>query len=157
MGTLAFGSRILIEGAATIARSLKIPPIIIGLTIVAFGTSLPELAASVVAAIKKEADISIGNIIGSNIFNLLGVIGLTAAIHPIPVDFAAFRFDTIWMIGFALVLILFVIPLRKNLIALQKSGWHQLAILRNLEGGRLLRIEGLILFVLYIVYVVSII
>lgn len=157
VGTLAFGSRILIEGASTIARSLGVTERIISITIVAFGTSLPELAASVMAAIKKEADISIGNIIGSNIFNLLGVIGLTAAIHPIPVDFAAFRFDTIWMIGFALALILFVMPLRKNLIALSDSGWHDMKTLRNMEGGRLLRVEGLILFVLYIVYVVSII
>jgi len=154
---LAFGSRILIEGASTIARSLGITERIISITIVAFGTSLPELAASVMAAIKKEADISIGNIIGSNIFNLMGVIGLTAAIHPIPVNFISFRGDTIWMVGFAVALLLFVIPLRKNLMALHESGWHNYSVLRNLDGGRLLRIEGFILFVFYIVYVASII
>ncbi|GET30822.1 calcium/sodium antiporter [Prolixibacter sp. SD074] len=157
IGALAFGSRILIDGASTIARSLGITERIISITIVAFGTSLPELAASVMAAIKKEADISIGNIIGSNIFNLFGVIGLTAAIHPIPVDFTAFRFDTIWMLGFALALFLFIIPLRKNLIALRESGWHKFSVLRNPYGGELLRIEGFLLFVFYIVYIVSII
>jgi cation:H+ antiporter len=154
---LAWGSRILIQGASTIARSLGVTERIISITIVAFGTSLPELAASVMAAVKKEADISIGNIIGSNIFNLLGVIGLTAAIHPIPVNFKAFRGDTLWMIGFALALILFVLPLRKNLVALRNSGWHRFSLLRNLEGGQLWRIEGLVLFVFYVVYVVSII
>jgi len=157
VAALAFGSRILIDGASTIARSLGVTERIISITVVAFGTSLPELAASVMAAIKKEADISIGNIIGSNIFNLLGVIGLTAAIHPIPVDFASFRIDVIWMLGFAVALLLFVIPLRKNFTILRESGWRNFSALRNLEGGHLLRIEGFLLFVFYVVYVVSII
>jgi len=80
---LGAGSQFLVRGASDIARSLNVDEAIIGLTIIAAGTSMPELATSVVASLRKNADISIGNIIGSNIFNLLGIIGVTGTINPI--------------------------------------------------------------------------
>ncbi len=80
---LIFGARFLVDAAVTIARTLGWSESLIGLTIVALGTSLPELATSLVAALKKEADIAVGNIIGSNIFNLLGILGVTAMVTPL--------------------------------------------------------------------------
>ena len=84
---LSFGADFLVDGATSMAKALGVSDKVIGLTIVALGTSLPELAASVAAAIKKEMDISIGNIIGSNIFNILCVLGVSASIRPIGFDF----------------------------------------------------------------------
>lgn len=81
---LVVSSRVLVWGAVTIAQSLGVSDLIIGLTIVALGTSLPELAASVVAARKGEHDIAIGNVVGSNMFNLLAVIGIAGVIAPMP-------------------------------------------------------------------------
>ncbi len=83
--TLLLGSKLLVNGAVAIATELGVSDVVIGLTIVAIGTSLPELAASIVSAYKKEPDIAIGNIIGSNMFNLLAVLGLPGAIRPGPV------------------------------------------------------------------------
>ena len=82
---LPISSTILVEGAITIARILHVTDVVIGLTVVAVGTSLPELATAITAALHKEDDLAIGNIIGSNIFNLLGVLGIAAAIQPITV------------------------------------------------------------------------
>ncbi|MDY0109353.1 MAG: calcium/sodium antiporter [Candidatus Krumholzibacteria bacterium] len=83
LGLLAIGSRFFVDGALTIARSLGVSEAVLGLTIVAAGTSLPELATSVVAARRREADIAVGNILGSNVFNVLGVLGLTAVVRPV--------------------------------------------------------------------------
>jgi cation:H+ antiporter len=100
---LVFGARFLVDGAVIIARAFGWSEALIGLTIVAIGTSLPELATSLLAAVKKEADIAVGNIVGSNIFNLLGILGITAIVHPLAtggvgmVDFAV-------MAAFSLVL-----------------------------------------------------
>ena len=80
---LPVSSTFLVEGAITIARFLHVTDTVIGLTIVALGTSLPELATAITAALHKEDDLAIGNIIGSNIFNLLGVLGIAAVIHPV--------------------------------------------------------------------------
>ena len=91
---LVKGADWFVEGAASIARKLGIPQLIIGLTIVAFGTSLPELVTSVTAARRGNADIAIGNIVGSNIFNILFVIGTTALICNVPFD-QKFVIDTI--------------------------------------------------------------
>jgi len=82
---LPISSTILVEGAITIARILHVTDTVIGLTVVAIGTSLPELATAITAALHKEDDLAIGNIIGSNIFNLLGVLGIAAAIQPITI------------------------------------------------------------------------
>ncbi len=83
---LGFGGTIFVNGARTIARMFGISEAVIGLTVVALGTSLPELVTSVVAAVKQQADISLGNIVGSNIFNILLVIGTTASISPFAIS-----------------------------------------------------------------------
>ena len=82
---LAIGGQFIVNGAVTIALSLGLSETLIGLTIVAIGTSLPELATSAVAAYKKNADIAVGNIVGSNIFNIFWILGLTATINPLPI------------------------------------------------------------------------
>lgn len=86
LAVLMISARLLISSATEIALAFGVSEAVIGLTIVAIGTSLPELATSVVAAIRKQADIAVGNVVGSNIFNILGILGITAAIAPIPVD-----------------------------------------------------------------------
>jgi len=83
LALLLFGARFLVDGAVIIARTYDWSEALIGLTIVAIGTSLPELATSLLAALKKESDIAIGNIVGSNIFNLVGILGITAIVHPL--------------------------------------------------------------------------
>ena len=85
LGTLIAGAWLLVEGATGIARGLGVSETLIGLTIVAIGTSLPELATSVIAARRGEAGLALGNILGSNVFNILAILGLTAVIVPIPV------------------------------------------------------------------------
>ena len=101
---LAQGADWFVEGAVSIARSLGVSEQLIGLTIVAVGTSLPELVTSLVAAFRKQTDISIGNLIGSNTFNLLGIIGISALVLPIRVDHLAFLPDLGAMLGISLLL-----------------------------------------------------
>lgn len=103
---LYFGSEWLVDGAVGIAESFDVSERIISVTMIAVGTSVPELAASVIAALKKEEGISLGNLIGSNIFNIGSVLGLTALIQPIHLQSQeVLSSDMIWMIGFALVLL----------------------------------------------------
>lgn len=83
LGLLIFGANLFVQSAVAIAKKFNVSDAIIGLTIVAIGTSLPELITSIVAAYKKEADIAIGNVVGSNVFNILGILGITALIIPI--------------------------------------------------------------------------
>ncbi|MBL4916834.1 calcium/sodium antiporter [Tabrizicola sp. DMG-N-6] len=92
LAALMLGARFLVDGAVNVARGYGISEAFIGLTIVAIGTSLPELATSLIAAIRRQSEIAIGNIVGSNIFNVLGILGVTAVIAPIPVAprFASF-------------------------------------------------------------------
>lgn len=111
---LAFGADILVDGATTIASAIGVSDKVIGLTIVALGTSLPELAASVAAAFKKQMDISIGNIIGSNIFNILCVLGVSASIKPISLEFRDYANDFIWMMGFSVFIIIFTTMRKKK-------------------------------------------
>jgi cation:H+ antiporter len=82
---VVFGAQLVVDSAVVIMKALGVSEKFIGLTIVAFGTSLPELATSVVAAIRKEMDISIGNLVGSNVFNLLSVLGVASLVRPIPI------------------------------------------------------------------------
>ncbi|MCK8484676.1 calcium/sodium antiporter [Aliiroseovarius sp. S2029] len=93
LAVLLLGARFLVDGAASIARGFGVSEAFIGLTIVAIGTSLPELTTSVIAAMRRQSDIAIGNVIGSNIFNLLGILGVTAMITPIPLASRFARFD----------------------------------------------------------------
>ena len=129
---LAFGADFMVDGATSVAKALGVSDKVIGLTIVALGTSLPELAASVAAALKKEMDISIGNIIGSNIFNLMCVLGVSASIRPIPFDYMQYRMDFIIMMAFSAGLIILIQPWKAQ--------------------GRLGRLSGIIMFAAYAVY-----
>lgn len=101
---LAFGASWLVKGAVQIAEGLGISEHIISVTIIAFGTSVPELTTSIMAAIKKETDISVGNLIGSNIFNLLGVLGITSLVKGIPISQQVLDKDIYWMLGISLLL-----------------------------------------------------
>lgn len=110
--SLYFGSEWLVDGAKDLAAALGVSDAVIAATVIAIGTSVPELAASVIAAVKKEKALSLGNLIGSNIFNIGSVLGLTSIIKAIPVtDSAILTRDIFWMLAFAAVLIpLIVIP-----------------------------------------------
>jgi len=106
--SLYFGSELLIISAVNIANIMGISEHVIGVTMIAIGTSIPELAASVIAALRKESAISLGNLIGSNIFNIASVLGITAIIHPINkigISQEIVSNDIFWMIGFVLLLI----------------------------------------------------
>lgn len=102
---LVFGSDWLVDGAVRLAKLFNVSDLVIGLTIVAIGTSLPELATSIVAAARKERDIAVGNVVGSNIFNLMAVLGLTGLIAPggIPIPAAALAFDIPVMVAVAVI------------------------------------------------------
>ena len=129
---LLVSSKILVWGAVSIAYKLGVSDLVIGLTIVALGTSLPELAASVMSAIKGEHDIAIGNIIGSNIFNLLAVLGLPGLIHPAVIDSEVLTRD--YPIMFILILLMF-------------------AMAYGFRGpGRINRLEGAIMVAAYAGY-----
>ncbi len=104
---LAASSRLLVWGATSIATSLGVSDLVIGLTIVAIGTSLPELAASIASALKKHHDIAIGNVVGSNIFNLLAVMPLPGLIRPFHFDPSVLTRDFAVMVGFTLALFIF--------------------------------------------------
>ncbi|MBQ9578275.1 MAG: calcium/sodium antiporter, partial [Ottowia sp.] len=101
---LVASSRLLVWGAVEIARAFGVGDVIIGLTIVAVGTSLPELASSVIAARKGEHDIALGNVIGSNLFNTLAVVGIAGAIAPLPVEPAVLQRDAVVMAALTLAL-----------------------------------------------------
>jgi cation:H+ antiporter len=109
---LVIGARLLVDSAVTIAESFGVPPAIIGLTIVAVGTSLPELATSVIAAIRKQTEIAVGNIVGSNIFNIFGILGLTAVIAPIPAEARFAEVDMVWAMGVAVALVVLAAVLK---------------------------------------------
>lgn len=128
LGLLIFGSRLLVDHSVALARTLGVREAVIGLTIVAAGTSMPELATSVVAAFRKQPDIAIGNIVGSNIFNILAILGIASVMSPLHAPGLS-SLDYSAMIGFTVLLL----PL--------------------LYTGRLLhRIEGFVLLGLYGVY-----
>jgi cation:H+ antiporter len=133
---LVFGSNLLVDSATQIAKTLGVSELVIGLTIVAAGTSLPEVATSVIAALKGESDIAVGNVVGSNIFNLLGVLGIGALVAPggISVAQQILRIDLPVMVFVALVTLpIFYID------------------------NRISRLEGGLLFSYYVLYIVYII
>ncbi|AFU69597.1 calcium:sodium antiporter [Psychroflexus torquis ATCC 700755] len=130
---LYFGSEWLVDGAVGIAQSYEVSERVISVTMIAIGTSVPELAASVIAALKQEKGLSLGNLIGSNIFNIGSVIGLTAIIQPIFLQSEeVLTNDIFWMIGFSLILapLIFIPP--KKVIS---------------------RYKGVILFLAYILFI----
>ncbi len=103
---LVGGGMLAVESASAIARGFGVSELVIGLTVVAIGTSLPELASSVVAALRGHCDIAVGNVIGSNLFNILFILGTTASLHPLPVAASLEHFELPVMIGFAAILLL---------------------------------------------------
>ena len=105
---LIVGSQVLLTGALGIAQALGVSEAVIGLTLVAVGTSLPELSVSIIAALRRHADVAIGNILGSNIFNLLGILGLSALLQPLPVHPRILQFDQWVMLAASLLLLLFL-------------------------------------------------
>ena len=127
---LITGSQVLLVGAVGIAESLGVSEAVIGLTLVAVGTSLPELSISVIAALRRHADVAVGNILGSNIFNLFGILGVSALLQPLPVHVRILQFDQWVMLASSLLLFLFLYT-----------------------GRRLSRLEGGILLAAYGVYV----
>lgn len=127
---LYFGAEWLLNGSVSLAKSAGMSERVIGITIIAFGTSVPELVTCGVAAYRKETDISIGNLIGSNIFNIFAVIGVTSMIHPITVSQESVSWDMIWMLAIALLLL----PLM-------------------IFGKKFGRFKGLILAATYVIYI----
>ena len=104
---LALGASWLLEGAVTIASNFGVSEHVIGVTIVAFGTSVPELTTSCIAAFRKQTDISLGNLIGSNLFNILAILGITSMIKEIPISAEVLSYDIFWVLGISL----FILPL----------------------------------------------
>lgn len=105
---LVFGSNWFLDGATSIAKSMGVSDHVIGVTLVAFGTSVPELATSLVAAFRKETDISIGNLIGSNIFNVCVVLGITSMVSTIEVGQNVIDSDLLWMLAISLIILPFM-------------------------------------------------
>ncbi len=105
---LPLGADLLVDSSVEIAQAFGVSDTVIGLTLVAIGTSLPELATTVMAAVRRHSDVALGNVIGSNMFNLLGIIGVAALVGPIPVDPGILRFDMWVMLAASLVLAPFV-------------------------------------------------
>jgi cation:H+ antiporter len=129
---LTVGGRVLVKGAIDLATVAGVSERIIGLTLVAVGTSLPELAATIVAARRGHAEMALANVIGSNIFNILGVLGTVALVRPIPVTSAILSSDMWWMLGFSLLL--FPLMQRRRKVA---------------------KTEGALLLLAYVLYLVS--
>lgn len=150
---LAIGSKFLVTGASGLASNMGISERIISITIVAFGTSLPELTASVIAAIKKETDISVGNIVGSNIFNVFAVIGITAGINAITFDFHEFQIDLNFMMVSYLLLLVLILPMG---LLLKKNSKSLRERYNDIKGGQISRISGAILVLFYVLYLVLI-
>ena len=98
---LSFGAEIFVDGAIYLARYFGLSEVVIGMSVVAFGTSLPELATSVMAAFHKESSISVGNIIGSNIFNILSVLGITSIIYPLDSPRSIMGKEVLFMLAYA--------------------------------------------------------
>lgn len=109
---LVVGARLLVDSATLIAQSFGVSEAVIALTVVAVGTSLPELATSVIAAFRKQTEIAVGNVIGSNIFNIFSILGITALITPIPADPRFANADMPWVAGTAALLVLFAVFLK---------------------------------------------
>lgn len=101
---LPLGGKFVVDGASSLAIRMGVSQRVVGLTVVAMGTSLPELASSLIAALRGRTDVAVGNVIGSNMFNLLGILGTVAIVRPLPVGAEFFGFDVWWMIAFTVLL-----------------------------------------------------
>jgi cation:H+ antiporter len=134
LGLLVLGASLLVDNSIPLAKALGVSEAVIGLTIVAAGTSLPELATSLVAAVRKQPDIAVGNVVGSNVFNILGILGLASIVSPLRAPGVS-MLDYVAMIGFTAL----VIPLL-----------YTGRLLHRLEGGALLTLYGVYVFVLWL-------
>jgi len=135
---LIYGANMLVDGASSLAKKYNIPNIVIGLTIVAFGTSSPEMVVNVFASLDENSDIALGNIIGSNIFNVLGILGVSSLVYPLTV-----KANTTWIeIPLSLLSAIVVLILAND------------AILDKAEVSIITRIDGLILLCFFIVFMV---
>ena len=150
---LAYGADMLVGAASEIAQELGVSERVISVTIVAFGTSVPELTASLVAAFKKETEISVGNIVGSNLFNILIVLGVASIIKPINVDYESFRVDLVWMVLLGIMLLVMIYPFRGNYRIFRNSNDYKIFV--DLRQGRLSRSGGWLLSGIYVIYVLS--
>ena len=124
---LIVGAQALLKGAVGIAASIGIPEAVVGLTLVAVGTSLPEMTISILATVRGHADVAVGNVLGSNIFNMLGILGTSAMLQPLPANERFLQFDQWVLLGTALLLLVFLYTGRR---------------LNRLEGGVLLAAYG---------------
>lgn len=132
LGGLVIGGNLTVRGAIGLARAFGISELIIGLTIVALGTSLPELFTSVIAVVKKEDEISIGNIIGSNLFNTAFVLGIIPMIYSLKIDTSVIKFENPFMMVVTILLFVFLFI-----------------------GKKLSRIEGVFLLILYVLFILN--
>ena len=130
---LLVSSRVLVWGAVEIARAANVSELMIGLSIVAIGTSLPELAATIASIMRREFGLAIGGVVGSNLFNALAVLGVVAVIGPVEVDAMVRNRDAVVHIGLTVCLLVFCVAWRGN-------------------GGRINRVEGLALLAVFIGY-----
>jgi len=122
LGATLVGAKLLVDGAIATARALDVSEAVIGLTVVAVGTSLPELVVSITTTIRRESDVAFGNIVGSNIYNILGILGITALVRPLAVPAEIAAFDVWVMLAATVALLVFAV-----------SGWR----VNRLEGGLL--------------------
>lgn len=129
---VVLGATLLVSSAVAIADSLGVSETVIGLTVVAVGTSLPELAVSIMAVFRRQGDVAFGNVVGSNIFNILGIMGVTAMVAPIAVPSQIIRFDIWVMLATVVLLVVFAV-----------TGW------------RVSRVEGAVLLAAYAAYLVA--
>lgn len=144
------GADFFVDGSSGLAANFKVPGVIIGLTIVAMGTSAPELAVSTSAAIAGSNEIALSNVVGSNIFNLLGVLGICALIHPIPIDKTIMKRD--YPIS---VIISFITLLAVGLGFVLSGNFAETRMLDNV--GEISRIYGIILLVMFVAYIAMLI
>jgi cation:H+ antiporter len=129
---VVIGAQWLVTGATTLATAFGVPDEVIGLTVVAIGTSLPELATSIIAACRGHSDVCVGNVLGSNLFNLFGITGVTALFAPLPFSDKIVSFDLWIMLAATIIIIPFM-----------------------LSGRRIARVEGLVLLFLYLGFITS--
>lgn len=135
---LVFGANMLVDGASSLAKKYNIPNIVIGLTIVAFGTSSPELVVNVFASVNERSDIALGNVIGSNILNVLGILGISSLVYPLTV-----KANTTWIeIPLSLLSAIVILILANDII------------LDNAGVSTITRIDGLILLCFFIIFMV---
>ena len=129
---LIIGANWLVKGASGIALAMGVSEHAISVSVIALGTSIPEVATSVVAALRKETDILVGNIMGSNIFNILGILGVTSLVRTIPIEESVLKFDIFWVLGISLLFFFLILPI---------------------NIGRIARWKGVVLLLLYALYI----